>query len=278
MPGGRIPRLQDGIVIDGVLDDAAWAGALVQEIGYDIQPGDNTPAPVKTTVRIGYTTDALYLSYRALDPDPASIRAHLRDRDSAFNDDWVGVFMDTFDDQRRGYEFIVNALGVQADLINDATTGNEDPSWDGLWSSAGRITADGYEVEIRIPFSTLRFRDGGGDKRWGISLFRNWPRDKRHQLTSHRVPRESNCFQCEWGKYDGMAGAQQGRNLEVVPTLTMGKPQFRNAAGESWRNGDSSIEPVLMRADNRLYCAKQDGRNRVCVDRSEMSGCNLTLF
>ena len=243
IPGGRIPQLQGEIAIDGVLDDAAWAGALVQEIAYEINPGDNVAAPVKTTVRIGYTKDALYLSYRALDPDPASIRAHLRDRDSAFSDDWVGVFMDTFDDQRRGYEMIVNPLGVQADLINDATTGNEDASWDGLWSSAGRITAEGYEVEMRIPFSTLRFRNGGGDKRWGISLFRNWPRDKRHQLASHKVPRESNCFLCEWTKYEGMAGVQQGRNIEVVPTLTMGKSQSRTAPGTAWESGDSSIEP-----------------------------------
>ena len=245
IPGGRIPQLQDGIVIDGVLDDAAWQGALVQEIAYDIQPGDNTPAPVKTLVRIGYTTDALYLSYHAMDPDPASIRAHLRDRDTAFSDDWVGVFLDTFDDQRRGYELIVNPLGVQADLINDATTGNEDPSWDGLWSSVGRITAEGYDVEIRIPFSTLRFRNGDGDKRWGISLFRNYPRDKRHQLTSHKVPRASNCFLCEWAKYEGMAGVQQGRNIEIVPTLTMGKSQTRDAAGTKWQSGDSSIEPGL---------------------------------
>lgn len=245
IPGGRIPQLQGEIAIDGKLDDAAWQGALVQEIAYDIQPGDNTPAPAKTLVRIGYTADALYVAFHATDPDPSQIRAHLRDRDAAFNDDWVGVFLDTFNDHRRGYELIVNPLGVQADLIRDETNSNnqEDPSWDGLWQSAGRLTADGYDVEMRIPFSTLRFPTGGGDQRWGISLFRNWPRDKRHQLTSHRVPRESNCFQCEWGKYDGMAGAQQGRNLEVVPTLTMGKPQFRNAAGESWRNGDSSIEP-----------------------------------
>jgi hypothetical protein len=243
LPGGRIPQLQGDIAIDGVLDDAAWAGALEQEIAYDIQPGDNIAAPVKTTVRIGYTTDALYLSYHAMDPDPSSIRAHLRDRDTAFSDDWVGAFLDTFDDQRRGYELIVNPLGVQSDLINDATTGNEDASWDGLWSSAGRITAEGYDVEIRIPFSTLRFRDGGGDRRWGISLFRNWPRDKRHQLTSHKVPRESNCFLCEWAKYEGMAGVQQGRNIEVVPTLTMGKLQTRDVPGGPWRSGDTSIEP-----------------------------------
>ncbi len=243
--GGRIPQLQGEIAIDGKLDDAAWQNALVQEIAYDIQPGDNTPAPVKTTVRIGYTADALYLSYHAMDSDPSAIRAHLRDRDAAFNDDWVGVFLDTFNDNRRGYELIVNPLGVQADLLRDETNTNnqEDASWDGLWESAGQLTADGYDVEIRIPFSTLRFPRGGGDQKWGISLFRNYPRDKRHQLTSHKVPRDSNCFQCEWGKYEGMAGAQQGRNLEIVPTLTMGKPQYRDAAGESWRSGESSIEP-----------------------------------
>ena len=243
IPGGRIPQLTGEITIDGELNDAAWAGALVQEIAYDIQPGDNTPAPVKTTVRIGYTTDALYVSFHALDSDPAAIRAHLRDRDTAFSDDWVGIFMDTFDDQRRGYELIVNPLGVQSDLINDATTGNEDASWDGLWTSAGKITAEGYDVEMRIPFSTLRFRSGNQDKRWGISLFRNWPRDKRHQLTSQKVPRSSNCFLCTWAKYEGMADVQQGRNIEVVPTLTMGKAQFRDAAGEAWRSDDTSIEP-----------------------------------
>ena len=83
MPASAIPRLQGDIVIDGKLDDVAWQGALVQEIAYEIQPGDNTPAPVKTIVRIGYTTDALYARFRAMDPDPASVRANLRDRDSA---------------------------------------------------------------------------------------------------------------------------------------------------------------------------------------------------
>jgi hypothetical protein len=247
VPGGRIPLLQGDIAVDGKLDDAAWQGALVQEIAYDIQPGDNTPAPVKTVVRVGYTADALYVAFHAMDSDPSQIRAHLRDRDAMFNDDWIGVFLDTFNDNRRGYELAVNPLGVQGDIIRDETNTNnqEDSSWDGLWQSAGQLTAEGYDVEVRIPFSTLRFPRGGGEQRWGISFFRNWPRDKRHQLASHKVPRESNCFQCEWGEYDGMAGAQQGRNLEIVPTLTMGKTQTRDAAGESWQSGDNSIEPGL---------------------------------
>src|SRR5690606_13680547 len=211
-----------------------WQGALVQTIDYEIQPGDNVPAPAKTTVRIGYTEEALYVSFRAQDPDPAQIRAHLRDRDALFNDDWVGVFLDTFNDNRRGYEIVVNPLGVQGDLIRDESNTNnqEDASRDGLWQSAGQLTAEGYDGEIRIPFSTLRFPNGGGDKRRDVPFFRSYPRDKRHQLASHRVPRDSNCFQCEWGEYDGFAGAHQGRNLEIVPTLAMGKPQFRDAAGE----------------------------------------------
>ena len=247
VPGGRIPLLQGDIIIDGKLDDAAWQGALVQEIHYDINPGDNTEAPVFTSVRLGYSTDALYISFHALDSDPAAIRAHLRDRDATLKDDWVGVFLDTFDDNRRGYELIVNPLGVQSDLIRDETNidNQEDESWDGLWSSAGRLTGQGYDVEMRIPFSTLRFPTGGQDQTWGISLFRNYPRDKRHQLTSHKSPRDSNCFQCEWASYQGMAGAQQGRNLEIVPTLTMSKTEARDVAGDAWRNADSEIEPGL---------------------------------
>ena len=242
--GGRIPLLQGDITIDGKLDDAAWQGALVQEVSYDIQPGDNTPAPVKTLVRIGRTNDALYVAFHAMDPNPSQIRAHLRDRDGMYNDDWVGVFLDTFDDHRRGYELVVNPLGVQGDIIRDESNSSnqEDSSWDGLWSSAGRITAEGYDVEMRIPFSTLRFPHGGTDRQWGISLFRNWPRDKRHQLTSHKVPRESTCFECEWGKYTGLGGAQQGRNLEVVPTVTMGATQTRDTATSPWHT-ETAVEP-----------------------------------
>ena len=242
-PPHEIPRLPEGIVIDGRLDDAAWASAGEIELGYEISPGDNIPAPVATTARIGFTNDALYVSFIARDPKPGDIRAHLRDRDTAYRDDFIGLMVDTFDDQRRAYEFFVNPLGVQMDLIKDEATGDEDDSWDGLWTSAGRITDAGYEVELRIPFTTLRFRNGDEAKRWAMTLFRSYPRNVRRQITNQKVSRDSNCFLCTFEKFEGMAGVHPGRNLEVVPTITVARPEFRDHAGDEWHNDGVQIEP-----------------------------------
>lgn len=238
-----IPRLAATPAVDGQLDDAAWAGAAEYALGYEISPGDNTPAQVKTVARIGYTDEALYVSFVASDPDTSLIRAHLRDRDAAYRDDFIGIIVDTFDDDRRAYEFFVNPLGVQMDLINDQATRNEDDAWDGLWESAGRITEAGYEVEMRIPFKTLRFRDTEDAKRWGLSLFRSYPRNVRYQLSNNKVSRDSNCFICTFDSFEGMAGARPGRNLEIVPTITVARPEYRDGPGQPWRNDGVEIEP-----------------------------------
>ena len=241
----QIPHIEGGIVVDGLLDESLWSQATVIDLPYEISPADNTPAPVRTTMRMATTRDALYIAVHAADPDPSKIRAHLTDRDSAFRDDFVGVMLDTFDDRRRNYEFFVNPLGVQMDLIREEATGNEDDSWDGLWTSAGRITAEGYDVEIRIPFSTLRFRGGEGPKRWGVIAFRAYPRSVRHQLANVTVPRGGNCLLCHASKFEGMEGVQQGRNLEVVPTLTITDAQSRDHRGGEWGGDGMRVEPGL---------------------------------
>jgi len=164
-PSLNIPRVGSDITVDGVLDEPVWAEAAMVDVSYEVSPGDNLPAPVKTTARIAYTEDAVLLAFRAEDPDPSKLRAFLRDRDALYSDDFVGVMLDTFDDQRRAYEFFVNPLGVQADLIKEEAAGNEDDSWDGLWTSAALITAQGYDVELRIPFATLRFENTDGARR-----------------------------------------------------------------------------------------------------------------
>lgn len=91
------------------------------------------------------------------------------DRDTAFNDDFVGVVLDTFNDERRALEFFVNPLGVQMDLFNDDLSHDETTAWDAIWFSAGRITEEGYVVEMAIPFHQLRFPSEGEEQTWGIT-------------------------------------------------------------------------------------------------------------
>ena len=238
-----IPRVDGDIVVDGVLDDAAWTSAAVIDLPFEVTPGDNIPAPVKTTARMAYTDDALLIAFHAEDPDPKKIRAFLRDRDALYTDDFVGVMLDTFDDQRRAYEFFVNPFGVQADLIKEEASGSEDDSWDGLWSSAARITAQGYDAEIRIPFATLRFTDTQGARRWGATFLRVRPRDFRYQYFSNRVERGARCLTCTFDKVEGFTGVKQGKNLEITPTLTVLHSEERASPTADWTGDGTDIEP-----------------------------------
>jgi hypothetical protein len=160
-----ICRAAGPIKIDGVLDDAGWSGALSWDVRYEWQPGDNVPPPVATDFLVTYDDEKLYVAWRCHDPEPDKIRAHYMDRDSIdtfVQDDHVVLLIDTFNDQNRGFQFRINPLGVQADAINSEREGVEDWSFDLIWDSAAKITADGWVAEVAIPFAQLRFPSAAG--------------------------------------------------------------------------------------------------------------------
>ena len=235
------PRVEGDITVDGHLDEAVWQHATQVQLSYETQPGDNVDAAVATTAYIAHTDDALLIAFDARDPDPSKIRAFLRDRDALYRDDFAGVMLDTFDDQRRAYEFFVNPLGVQADLVKEEANGKEDDAWDGLWTSAAQITESGYRVEMRIPFATLRFRPTDGALRWGVRFVRVRPREHRFSYSNQRIERGARCDLCTMRKLEGFAGVQQGRGLEITPTLTVAQAQTRD--GDAWRGEGARIEP-----------------------------------
>jgi hypothetical protein len=228
-PPYTIPRIEGPVRVDGLLDEPAWDKALSIPIAYEVDPGNNTPAPVPTEALLAYDGENLYLGFRAHDPDPAQIRAHLTDRDQSDRDDFVGIMMDTFNDGRRGYEFFSNPLGVQMDLArNDLSTDNqEDATWDGIWKSGGRIIGQGYTVEMAIPFATLRFPRTDGEQTWGIFLFRNYPRSVRHQLSSAPLDQNRSCFFCQLEKLGGFIHISPGRSIELDPTVTAHRTDLR---------------------------------------------------
>ena len=231
------------IAVDGRVEEAAWGSALSIPLRWETEPGDNVAAPVETECLVTHDLEHLYVAFRALDPSPERIRARLADRDSAFSDDFVGIILDTFNDERRAFQFFVNPRGVQMDVFLDQVNGNEDPSWDAIWDSAGRLTDTGYEVEMAIPFSSLRFPRTDGAKVWGLDALRFWPRSSRHRLTNVPRDRDNNCHLCQLSKIAGFEGVTPGRNLELAPTLTASRTDERgDGPGADLVAGDERTE------------------------------------
>jgi hypothetical protein len=245
-PVYRVAPLTGTIRVDGHLDESTYAAPPTFELAYETRPAENQQAPVRTEVWITYDSSNVYAAFRAHDPDPAKIRARYSDRDNAASDDSVGIVLDTFNDQRRAFEFFVNPLGVQTDLTQNEMTGNQDNSWDAIWDSAGRITAQGYEVELRIPFSSLRFPPGGGELTWGIDAQRNWPRDQQYRLALNPQQRGNNCYLCQAASLTGIAGVSPARSIELNPTITASQSGERTSfpAG-ALETGDPDVEAGL---------------------------------
>lgn len=220
----RIPSTEDRIRIDGTLDDEAWKGALVIVLNYETSPSENTPPPVRTEAYLIHNNGHLYVGFKAFDPEPAAVRAHLSDRDDIPGDDTVGILLDTFNDELRAFEFECNPLGIQRDALrNDAGRGRRgggDESWDAIWDSAGQTTPWGYAVEMEIPFNALGFPRGGGEQTWGIILTREYPRHVRHNIRNVPEDRNRNCNICQAAKMVGFEGISPGRNMEFTPTAT----------------------------------------------------------
>jgi hypothetical protein len=228
-----VPPAASKIKVDGILDEAAWDIAAVVPLLYEWTPGDNIAPPVKTDCLVTYDLNNLYIAFRCYDPEPGKIRAHLMDRDdtdSLILDDHVSFMVDSFNDERRGFQFRVNPLGVQADANFSELEGYEDFSWDAIWASAGKITDWGYAVETAIPLSQLRFRKQEGLQTWGFSAERSWPRDARHRITSHVRSRNVGCIICQFNKLTGFEGITPSRNIELNPTVTASRTDAMDMA------------------------------------------------
>jgi len=135
-------------------------------------------------------------------------------------DDWVAVFLDTFNEKRRAFSFMINPLGIQMDMmrIEEGGSDNMDPSWDTVFYSEGMIDEDGYTVEIAVPFKSIRFPDRD-DKIWGITLGRTIARSGELILwppMSRSIP--GLLTQAEEMIIRGEV--EKGKNFELMPIFT----------------------------------------------------------
>ncbi len=212
-----IARVKGTIAVDGQLDDEGWRDVPPNDTWYETNPGDNTPPKVKSVGYLAYDDRYFYAGFRFEDPRPKAIRAPLGDRDNVPpSTDYAGVILDTRHDRRTGILFLANPRGIQYDAIQDDASGNEDSAPDFFWDSAGRVTEEGWNLEIRIPFSSLRYARSE-PQTWGIMLYRNYPREFRYQMFSTRLPRGGNCFICFENQIPDLKGLPSGGHLVLAP-------------------------------------------------------------
>src|SRR5688500_18524755 len=181
------PRIDQSIEVDGHLNEGVWSQAAVLSGFSRYAPVDGAPAEHSTDVLVWYSPTAMHFGIRATAP-PGSVRATLADRDRIQSDDHVIIFLSTYNDGRQALVFGVNPLGIQLDGalaegtrgsgggFSGLTTGRETPdlSPDYVFQSKGRVTGSGYDVEVRIPFKSLRYQSQPSQD-WGIHVTRVVP-------------------------------------------------------------------------------------------------------
>ena len=227
-PTADIPRIEPAgeVRVDGVLDEPVWRQATRLTGFWQYQPVDSRAAEEATEVLVWYAPDAIWFGIVAHDKVPSAIRATVADRDNIANDDNILLDIDTFHDRRRAFQFGVNPLGVQSDgvrsegagQVSSLNPGSIDLNPDFLWESKGRITDQGYTVEIRIPFKSLRY-PSGEPQSWGFNVTRVVQRTG-YTDTWTDVHRANASFIGQEGAIGGLHDLKRGVLVEAQPFVT----------------------------------------------------------
>ncbi|MEP7325384.1 MAG: DUF5916 domain-containing protein [Gemmatimonadota bacterium] len=228
-----VPRIEGTVTIDGSLDELAWSRSALLNGFSQFSPSDGVPSVDSTQVLVWYSGDAIYFGIRAYEAHGA-VHATLADRDRIFGDDNIQILLSTFNDGRQATVFMVNPFGVQADgsLVESGRAGstgifsgggsvNRDPadlSPDFVFQSRGRITPYGYEVEVRIPFKSLRFQSNA-EQTWGLNIVRQ-VQHSGYEDSWTQARQSAASFLAQSGHLTGLHEMNRGLVLDLQPEIT----------------------------------------------------------
>jgi hypothetical protein len=210
-------RVENPPKMDGVLDDEVWKKAPVASDFIQGEPFPGLKASQKTEVRVLYDNTAIYIGATLHDVSKDSIIRQLSQRDSEGNTDYFALFIDTYNDDQSGYGFSVQPTGVQVDARYSQAQG-EDISWNAVWISEVTIDDKGWYVEMKIPYSAIRFPKNEVQE-WGINFQRSI---RRHRERNNWSPIDPlvNGFVNQWGKVEGIKNIESPVRLVFLPYVS----------------------------------------------------------
>jgi hypothetical protein len=269
-----VPPFESAPKIDGRLDDPFWENAAVLENFTQYEPVEGSEPTERTVAYIGYDANNLYIAVRCYDSNPKAVRACLTQRDQVRGDDEVTVYLDTFNDKKRAFAFLVNPCGVQSDGIYVESGGGRrgrgrgggggfdrvDKTWDTFFTTDANMDDEGYTVEMAIPFKSLRFPHSQ-QQLWGMQIKRNIRR-KNEEIYWYPRSRDINGFLIQAGTIQIDGSLNKGKNFEVMPVLTGLKEQGQKAdpqAGLNLKYGitsdltaDATINPDFSQIESDM--------------------------
>ena len=212
IPFAQIPRVSKAPALADFLENRPREAELAVDDFRQYIPGDGEAATEKTTAYLSYDAKNLYVVFVC--HDSGQVRAHLSKREDVDQDDGVGIYLDTFRDRHRAYVFYSNPLGIQSDSIYTEGQTN-DFSFDTVWNTEGRLTADGYIVWFAIPFKSLRFSHAP-QQTWGVALYRVVLRKSEYDYWPYITQRVEGLTQ-QFQPVSGLENVSPGRNMQFIP-------------------------------------------------------------
>ena len=215
-------------VLDGILDEECWSDVDIINSFTQLDPDYNATPTEKTEIKIIQDDYAIYIGARLLDSNSSLIAQKFVNRDDFAKlsmSDWFSFSIDSHHDHQTGYEFIVNAAGVQFDsfLFDDT---DEEINWDGTWESMVSIDQNGWTAEIRIPFSSLRFSNNdSGNNSWGINIKRYIHR-KNEYIEWVVLPKGTIAGSSKFGHLNNIKNTENESTVEVIPYISMGQMKY----------------------------------------------------
>lgn len=209
-------KTKNSIKIDGELNESDWLNAPIANNFIMVEPDNGKPEPNerKTEVRVLYDDNAIYIGAILHDNEPHTILKEITERDKDGISDYFGAFINGFNDGQQSYCFYVGPTNSQSDCIQNSQ-GNEDYSWDAIWSSQTKLTDKGWVVEMKIPYAALRF--SSEDKQtWGINFYRE-VRKLRHTFTWNKVDNKAGTFTQQSGILQGIEKIDTPTRLFLIP-------------------------------------------------------------
>ncbi len=230
----KILLTQQAPQIDGLFNEAVWENVKWEDNFTQHEPFNGDIPGQQTSFKIIYNDNYIYFAIKAYDSAPDSIVTRLTKRDD-IDGDFVGVGIDSYHDKLTSFTFGVSAAGVKLDMMQTNDGDSQDMNWDPIWYVKTMMVDDGWNAEMKIPLSQLRF-DGDSSLVWGLEMFRMLFRKQELSLWQH-IPNDAPGFISLFGELHGISNIKPKRQIEIAPYGVTSFDTYEKEDGNPYKDG-----------------------------------------